>query len=268
MLDKPIYDITDSENALETLVRLTDLKKEYWEHYIWETKMLSDDSWKSFQKIVERFDIHPTFDTDNLICHLQHITTSADGCKHIKNKGLRDLRITYEDTESELRRFLDEQGVKIDIPNARLYFNNEDIGSIEYSYNNFSNDYHSKTHRMWSVGRKFYYDFCVCGWFSFDHTDPYGGNVHERPEILFNISEAIGKRIDKIWKDTHKCYVIKFTTEYNNICKDIRGDERIDLLYRAFYVATYEPDERDALLKDGIFIPPENIISTERFDFK
>lgn len=268
MKDKLVYDITDKENSLETLVRLTDFKKEYWEHYIWETKMLSKDSWKSFQRIIEQFNIHPTFDIDNLTCYLQHITTSADGCKHIKNKGLADLRTIYDDTESELRKFLDEQGVIIDITNARLYFNNEDIGSIEYSYNNFSHDCDSKIHKLWSVGRKFYYDFCVCGFFSFDHKRPYGGNVHERPEILFNISESIGKRIDDIWKDTHECYVVKFATPYTNICRDEIIDEKTDLLYKAFHNATYDADEDIALLKNGIFIPPENIISIERFEFE
>lgn len=268
MNSKRIYDITDKENSLETLVRLTNLKKEYWKHYIWETKMLSGDVWKSFQKIVEEFDVQPNFEMDDLICCLQHFTTSADGCEHIKSKGITDLRTTYEDTESELRRFLDDQGVRIDIPNARLYFNNQNIESIEYSYNNFSHDYNSKIYKLWSVGRKFYYDFCVCGFFSFDHERPYGGYVHHRPEILLNISEAVGKRIDNVWRDTHECYIVKFYTQYTNICRDESIDEKIDLLYKAFHNVIYDADENVALLKDSIYVPPENIISVDRFEYQ
>lgn len=44
--------------------------------------------------------------------------------------------------------------------------------------------------------------------------------------------------------------------------------KKLDLLYKAFHNATYDTDEDDALLKDGISILPENIISIERFEFE
>lgn len=158
-----IYDITDKENAYNTFLRLSNVDERVLQRYIHEAKY--GGSWDIFKRMLEKYDVRPTFKKDELICHLQHMTTSANGCEHIKEKGLTDLRITYEDTDSELRQFLDEQGVKIDLPGQRIYFNGEDLGSIEYSKENNSSDYYSPTHRRWSIGRKFYYDFCICGFF-------------------------------------------------------------------------------------------------------
>lgn len=259
-----IYDITDKENAYNTFLRLSNVDERVLQRYINEAKY--GGSGDIFKRMLEKYDVRPTFKKDELICHLQHMTTSANGCEHIKEKGLTDLRVTYEDTDSELRQFLDEQGVKIDLPGQRIYFNGEDLGSIEYSKENNSSDYYSPIHRRWCIGHKFYYDFCICGFFSFDHKRPYEGNVHYRPEILLNISQLIGKNIGKLWTETHKTYVVKFAVPYDNLFnKEL--NEIDDFLYRAFNNAIDEPEENIALLQDHITVPPEDIISIERFDF-
>lgn len=258
-----IYDITDKENAYNTFLRLSNVDERVLQRYIHEAKY--GGSWDIFKRMLEKYDVRPAFKKDELICHLQHMTTSANGCEHIKEKGLTDLRITYEDTDSELRQFLDEQGVKIDLLGQRIYFNGEDLGSIEYSKENNSSDYYSPTHRRWSIGRKFYYDFCICGFFSFNHKRPYGGMVNYRPEILFNISELIRKRIDKVWTDTHKTYVVKFSIPYNQLVHD--DLDETDFLYKAFYNVVDELEDEEVLLQDHITVLPEDIISIERFDF-
>lgn len=258
-----IYDITDKENAYNTFLRLSNVDERVLQRYINEAKY--GGSWDIFKRMLEKYDVRPAFKKDELICHLQHMTTSANGCEHIKEKGLTDLRVTYEDTDSELRQFLDEQGVKIDLPGQRIYFNGEDLGSIEYSKENNSSDYYSPTHRRWSIGRKFYYDFCICGFFSFNHKRPYGGMVNYRPEILFNISELIRKRIDKVWTDTHKTYVVKFSIPYNQLVHD--DLDETDFLYKAFYNVVDELEDEEVLLQDHITVLPEDIISIERFDF-
>ena len=40
-----------------------------------------------------------------------------------------------------------------------------------------------------------------------------------------------------------------------------------DLLYYAFNNAIIETDDMEVLLKDNIQVPPEDIISIDRFDF-
>lgn len=264
-----IYDITDKENSLQTLENLTGFKKEYWELYTFEVKVMEKDISEAIDDIIKGLNLHIDFVPEDMICNLQHITTSANSCKNIRENGLKDLVITYTDLNSELRKFLDEQQVTIDLENEQLLYNGKNIGSIHFAHGNSPSDHYSKAHYLWSVGRKFYYDFCVCGFYSFDHSDPYGGNVHERPEILYNISQLIGKRIDNIWRDTHKCYVIKFKVPFINIHNDFTGDVRQALLYFAFKNAMYdETDENIVLVKNGIQIPSKDIVSIERFDFK
>lgn len=261
-----IYDITDKENAYDTLLRLTDARDIVIQHCL--RLATYDGSGNVFQQMIEDFNVHPTFKCDDLICHLQHMTTSANGCKHIKEKGLTDLRVTYEDTDSELRQFLDEQNIKIDLSGQRLYFNGEDMGSIKYSKGDTSRDFLSEEYKRISVGRKFYYDFCICGFFSFDHESPYGGNVNRRPEILHNISELIKKNIDQIWAESHKTYVVKFSVPYNQLVLENPNFNEIDFLQWAFYNAVGNPDENIVLLKDHVSVPSEDIISIERFDYK
>lgn len=269
MTKELIYNITDKECSLQTLENLTGFKKECWEHYTFEAKVMEKDIDKAIDDIIERFNLNIDFKPEDMICVLQQITTSANGCENIKEHGLTDLVTTYSDLKSELRGFLEEQQVYIDLENKQLFYQDECVGSIRYSDYNYSSDFHSKKHYLWSVGRKFYYDFCVCGFYSFDHEHPYGGNVHERPEIIFNISQLIKKRIDNIWRDTHKCYVVTFKVPFNSVHNDFEGDIQKTLLYFAFKNAMYdEMGENIVLVKNGIQIPPEDIVSIERFDFK
>lgn len=264
-----IYNITDKDNSLKTLENLTGFKKEYWEHYTFEARVMGKNIDNAIEDIINRFNLSTNFALEDIICVVQQITTSANGCINIKERGLTDLVTTYSDLNSELRRFLDDQQVYIDLYNEQLFYDGNNVGSIHFSHKNCPSDYHSKSHYLWSVGRKFYYDFCVCGFYSFDHEHPYGGRVHERPEILFNISELIGKRLDNIWRDTHKCYVVTFKIPFNNVHNDFEGEIQRTLLYFAFKNAMYdETDENIVLVKDGIQIPAKNIMKIEHFNFK
>lgn len=259
-----IYDITNKENAYNTLLRLSNINELVIQHYLHKIKYGLVDT--SIEEMLEKYDVRPTFKKDELICHLQHMTTSANGCEHIKEKGLMDLRITYEDTDSELRQFLDEQGVKIDLPGQRIYFNGEDLGSIECSKKTYSNDPGSKQHKRYFVGFKFYKDFNVCGFLSFNHKSLYGGNVHRRPEILYNISSLIGKAIDDIWSHTHQSYIVKFSVPYKQVTFERGNIDEMELLRDAFYNAVYnDTDEKIVIMNDHIEIPPEDIISIDKF---
>lgn len=266
MYTEKIYDITNAENSLKTLVNLTDGGEEVFKHYIHRVKYLSGNIEECFNEMMNNFNIQPIFEMDDILYNLQHITTSSENCKHIKEKGLMDLRNTYIDTQSELYQFLNENSIKIDISERKLYFNNSEIGDISYENGISVHDYHSKEHKLRMVGYKFYRDFCICGFLSFDHKIPYGGNVHRRPEILFNIAQLIGKRIDNIWEEKHKCYVVKFSVPYRNTISMYIKNKR-DLLYYAFNNAIIETDDMEVLLKDNIQVPPEDIISIDRFDF-
>ena len=79
----------------------------------------------------------------------------------------------------------------------------------------------------------------------------------------------IGKRIDDIWKNTHKCYVVTFKVPFINVHNDFEGDIQKVMLYFAFRNAMYDKtDENIVLVRNGIQIPSKDIVKVERFDFK
>lgn len=112
-----------------------------------------------------------------------HITTSSNGCKTIRSNGLYNLQKTYKSLNSELRNFLDSVGVEIDLETATLRHKQKSY-CIEFDNGRVDS-------AEWAVGRKFYYDFCVCGFLSISNNYEYGGYVHRRPEILFDIDNLL-----------------------------------------------------------------------------
>jgi hypothetical protein len=125
---------------------------------------------------------------------------------------------------------------------------------------------------LWAIGRKFYYDFCICGFLSIESKNPYGGYVHYRPEIIMNISQVCSMDLERIWKDVHESYLVKFLSPYKNmvnVFSENDSEERIreSLLFKAFWNTLYE-NEEVILLKNNILVPPEDIINVCEYSFK
>lgn len=247
-----IFDITTPQKAYDTFLKLSNISELILNHYITEAKHLSSAN-ESFTTMARNFNFSPTFIPDELICHAQHITTSANGCINIKQHGLKDLQSTYEDTNSELRQFLDSQDIKINLPDKTLSYSGEQF-SIAYVEEN-------KNLSAWKVGRKFYYDYNLCGFLSFNRKVYYGGRVNQRPEILHNITDLIHKDVSTIWKNTHKPYVVKFAILYKDLYRDSEGE--MDLLESVFYNIVNDPEDKVIITNYGISVPPQDIISIE-----
>lgn len=118
-----------------------------------------------------------------------HITTSANEYRAIKKHGILDLKRAYLCEESELRRFLNQHCVFIDLDNKYLSYNNR---KYDISFNVESRPtIQTEEDYCWLVGRKFYYDYTTCGFLSVCEQRPYSGEVHYRPEILGNIDRLL-----------------------------------------------------------------------------
>ena len=114
-----IYDIRTSEKALKTLVELTGVSKDIWDNYM---DRINDYPYieKMIEEVVKRYGHLPHSYRDFEFVYF-HITTSKENCRSIKNTGIFDLCKAYENKNSELRVFLDNKGIAIDLKRRILW---------------------------------------------------------------------------------------------------------------------------------------------------
>lgn len=259
-----IFDIRTSDNALSTLTNLSGVSKEIWEKYLGHEQEyeyvddLVEDVIRSHGHIPNSF-----MDFEFIFFH---VTTSANGCKSFLQTGILDLRNTYLCPQSELRQFLDAHDIIIDLSKHILTHAGNKY-NIEFGECPKSN---TKEYFSWSVGRKFYYDFSICGFLSVCDIIPYGGLVHTRPEFLMNMDKLLNLSLSREWADTHTTYQVTAKVPGDMII--FNGDDDwndtkrvIYYLTKAYDTAFGTPREEILLIKDEHQIPPQNIIDISPF---
>ena len=191
-----------------------------------------------------------------------HITTSANACASFRKYGILDLKNSYLCAESELREFLDNKGISIDIERCTLRYKNR---IYDISYGRCPSEFDKDAYACWCIGRKFYYDYTTCGFLSVWDRSPYGGYVHWRPEILCDIDRLLGLTLSQEWHLEHKPYEIVAAIQGTDIVYD--GDDwcsdkekMLNYLTRAYNTAFGCPSEEIVLLKNNIQVPPNRII--------
>ena len=192
-----------------------------------------------------------------------HVTTSANECEAIKKYGILDLKQAYLCVESELRVFLDRHGIIINIEDALLTYKGKAF-DISYNAGNCPRT-GTQEYLCWSIGRKFYYDFTTCGFLSVWERSPYGGQVHCRPEILWDIDNLLRLKLSEEWEQSHFPYEIVAQVNGLDIVfdgDDDQSDKDKVLMYltMAYDTAFGEPFEHILLMKNGIQISPDRII--------
>ena len=261
------YDIRTPELAAKTLADMTGIPYAIWLYERCLTNGNVDADY--LYDILEKYNGHlPSFTDMNLI--ISHITTSADGCEEIAKNGLGDLQSAYRNTNSELRKYLDANGIQIRINNSCLVHDGK-YYSIEYDRHDCPSDDEGIEYKGWCVGRKLYNDNGLCGFFAVNPQIPYGGYIHERPEILYDIDELLNTNLSDNWKSTHSAYEIVFKLhsgdlelyEHNN---DDDESKVVKLLLNAFFEMCSGPSEVLAQCKPNIRILPDNIINILPFD--
>ena len=256
------YDISTIENCYKTMEEMTgfhyweDMFKIYAYQYIDEPERMKNEIMDSKNIRIKDFEL------ESVDFILLHVTTSANQCKEIRENGLHNLVWSYEH-DTELRRFFDEHNVRINIA--------EKIISVDGVEHEMSENINISG----GVGYKFYKDPGICGCFQLNKNYPYGGNVHERPEIIHNVNKLVkGKNLDYIWAVSHKPYIIKFKVPYNkmNIILSETTDSKKDRIIRelfnkAFYTVFYNDFDSNkmGILKNGEYVPASDIISIEEY---
>lgn len=253
-----IYDISLIENCYKTMQELTDFQ--YWEdifkiysyRYIDEPDRMRKEIMNS--KNIQIKDIVE----DDIIFVLMQVTKSSEECIGIRKDGLHDLVWTYKH-DTELRKFLDKYNINIDIDNRKIVVNGD-----EYELQN-------DIKQAGGVGYKFFDDPYVCGCFQLNKSVPYGGQVHIRPEIIYNINQIMkGKNLEFAWMETHKPYIVKFTVPYrkmmialNTSIKDKKESILQTMFNYAFNTVFYNDFSSDyiGILNRSEYVPTEDIIS-------
>lgn len=255
-----VYDIRTSESALGTLVNLTRVVPPIWEKYISRGNDYRHDE-DLVEDVIRK---HGTFpeNYEKWIFTYFHITTSANGCASFKKHGILDLNNSYRCSDSELRTFLDDKGIEIDINERILKYKGR---TYDISYGRNPSRFDTIAHACWEIGRKFYYDYTTCGFLSVWSLSAYGGNVHYRPEILSNIDKLLNLTLSQEWHVTHAPYEVIALVRGTDIVYEGDDDQSdrdkvINYLTKAYNTAFGAPHEEIVLLKNNIQVPPQNII--------
>lgn len=202
-----------------------------------------------------------------------HITTSSTHCDSFRRHGIMDLVQSYSCPDSELRSFLDSNGLFIDLSQKQLLYKDKSY-DISYTYGEHvaCSSFESERMLCRAIGRKFFFDFASCGFLSVWDKHPYGGRVHTRPEILQNIDDLLSTNFSAEWESTHKPYEVVARVKGSKILYD--GDpghsnEENDISYlaKAYYKALGDPSETVLILRDHVSIPPTDIIDIKPLSY-
>lgn len=255
-----IYDIRTAENALTTLVNFTGVVPPIWEKYILLRNNYQYDE-DLVEDVINKHGHFPSSYETWMFIYF-HVTTSANKCRSFKEHGILDLKESYLCHDSELRRFLDDKGVVIDIEAHSLSYRGQ---VYDISYGKCPSRFDTKAHACWSIGRKFYYDYTTCGFLSVWDRSPYGGYVHCRPEILSDIDNLLDLTLSQEWHLSHEPYEVVAVVPGTDIVYDgddyqSSRDKVINYLTKAYNTAFGSPHEEILLLRNNIQISPHRII--------
>lgn len=261
-----IYDIRTPILAQKTLERLTGIPI-----HVWKENSQKEHEFQYIEDFVENMiEVYGTLPNryEDFKFIFSHITTSADGCSNIKQHGLLDLRRAYSNEDSELRNFLDSHGVYIDLNKQVLTYRKKQY-SISYGPTPADN---TIAYDCWSIGRKFYYDYSICGFLSVFEDIPYGGRIHYRPEILDDLDNLLELNMSQEWHLTHKPYEVISIIDGENIIYgsyDDDDDDKDKVLYylnKAYFNAFISLHEYILITKNNVQLPRGNILEIRPFE--
>ena len=249
-----LFDIHTERAAQQTLFRLTGIPIEVWEENIHRERDYELQDY-FVEAMIEEYGTRqlPKSYLDSDFIYF-HVTTSADGCASIRRNGILDLKKAYGCEDSELRRFLDNHGVSIDLQKAFLTYRGHEY---DIYYGRCPWDHESEEYKCWSIGRKLYFDYTTCGFLSAWDRSPYGGQVHRRPEILWDIDELLKTRLSDEWAQTHTAYEVVAKVSGKNICYPYDDDVSEAEKVMAYVVMAYNEalngsSENILLMKNGL----------------
>lgn len=254
-----IYDIRTTEYAKQTLINLTGVPIPTWKQFLGQERQYkyTDDL---VADVIKSHGYLPRSYREFVFVYF-HVTTSANKCASFRKHGILDLKQSYSCQDSELREFFEKHDIHIDLNEQILTYCGQEF---DITFGDCPRQ-ETKAYKRWSIGRKFYYDYTTCGFLSVWERNPYGGQVHRRPEILMDIDNLLGLNLSHEWMLTHDSYEIVAKVSGDKIVydgDDNQSDEHkvLNYLTKVYFTAFYEPTEEVLLIKNHVQIPPLDIL--------
>lgn len=254
-----IYDIRTSESAQQTLTNITGVQIKVWEQYI--DRECEYECTNDFLENVIKAHGHFPHSYRDFEFIFFHVTTSANGCASYCKHGILDLKQAYLCHDSELRKFLEEHDIYIDLEEQLLTYCGE---SFDITFGDCPEPY-TEAHNCWSIGRKFYFDYTICGFLSVQEQHPYSGQVHHRPEILMDIDNLLKTTLSQEWRLTHDPYeiVAKVNGEkivYNGDDNRSDSEKVLNYLTKAYRTSFDKMSQNILYIKNHVQIPYLDIL--------
>lgn len=209
-----------------------------------------------------------------------HITTNNDQCESIKKYGLLDTQQALM-VDTPLRRMLSEHGLEFDFKEDKVFYT--EPGKAKKTFD--LEEFFIERNAGFVLGKlKGEGNYPINAFMKIDDYTAYGGNVHEKPEIIRDISKAVDRNIQTKWcNPTNKYvgYAIKFYAPfnscnfshwYNNEIQQLDdADEGYILFNRKLLIkcieAYLQPQKQEFLfLKREVYVPFEDIYEIIHID--
>ena len=269
-----IFDLRTCDAAYNFVLEFLNISGEkFIADYIVECESNIETLWEKY------FDMIDAINIQSLKIMAFHVTTTSDNCEEIKRNGLQNLQKVLSG-DTILNQFLRKYGIKLDIPNRRLLYEQQ---AIDIDYDKYRGRAGITEHEeeIAKIARRVFFDPCVNGFMVRDNVFTYS-TIHKYPEFISILTDAFPKlqpmKID--WTQQSKTYKVDFYTHYRqvqnitfdlggtqyspkNIYQELTYEQTIKkwLLYRA--VARVYDELGDVVLcvKDDVDIIPAQIIS-------
>ncbi|MED3575414.1 hypothetical protein [Cytobacillus praedii] len=260
-------DFRDTYNLLNILSEHFGVSSQSIEQYKKEYNELSysEKPNKKFEDLNDYFQFSmPDYKIYDIKIAFYHVTTSNNECEEIKLRGLKDLQFAVSQ-DTNMRRFLKEHGVVIDIYHHTITYGDNNI--INYVpdhifYTKLENNSKPERHLVF----KLYKDHIVWGFSDFKSLKGYSC-IHEIPEFVNNIEEYLGvPNLKSDWiAEGHMPYLIKAEIPLSKLdINCIGGSEEYILQYLIESMISRlidgSPAQQIIFLKEGEFISPDEII--------
>jgi hypothetical protein len=260
---KMIFDMTSPELAVSSLAELTHVSRNEILLFL-NTNIVREDSYINGRRVTyenfcdmvgQSFDEVSLHDTKVVALHF---SSNDDNCYSLKTNGLRDLQYVLEN-ETPFSKFLAEKGLRFNVQKKTMSFNGKDY---DITYNPRSSRYESPVN---SIAHKIYYDYSTSAFVYVKDVTSYLGNVHLRPEFLYNLQSFDHrlKDLSREWVSRCKCYEVKFSAPINTM-DDCMFENRSTikwLVESALLIAGDMTDEQFFYVKRGCHIEAENILN-------
>lgn len=200
-----IYDLTSYEKAINSLSKLVGVSGLDIEIFIYKNAYDYDSL---LEKFIHKFNIDiEAINISNLYLKIIQVTTNGDNCESIKKYGLLNTQEAIK-KDTYFSKYLMSKGIKINFDEESISYNEE----IYYR----SNENNSKVKLCFTkLFSKSHYP--INAFIYSDNPLNYGGEIKRRPELIGDLADSFGSKLEKDWVKNTKCFLVVFKVNINEL---------------------------------------------------